>query len=298
MQIQETMRPAEFHFDTARYPLLATPKVDGIRAYRASGDLWTNSGRPVPNLNIRRALQTLLPDGIDMELFTRDFQSSMSLVMSFNNPIEGSGLEVFIFDYLDPDADTVGYADRILRLSSYWKQHLKSLKFIKPLWPVWIKSAKQVESFFQTCLAEGFEGICLRSPDGPYKFGRSTEDEQYLLKYKPFLDAEARIIAVEPLLVNNNPATESPTGKQERSSHQANKVPTPSLGSFTVRDLKSGISFSVGNGPGLTMLQRKILWEERFSLPGKIIKYRSMPFGVKEKPRQPQFLGFRDERDL
>jgi DNA ligase-1 len=39
----------------------------------------------------------------------------------------------------------------------------------------------------------GYEGICFRSPDSPYKHGRSTFKEGFLIKLKRFTTDEAVI---------------------------------------------------------------------------------------------------------
>jgi DNA ligase-1 len=68
------------------------------------------------------------------------------------------------------------------------------------------------------------------------------------------------------------------------------------LGSLLVRDLKSKVEFEIGTG--FTEQQRVELWLDRMNLRGKLVKYKSQPVGVKDKPRFPVFLGWRDRRDL
>ena len=62
------------------------------------------------------------------------------------------------------------------------------------------------------------------------------------------------------------------------------------------RDLESGVEFQVGSG--FDAAQRKDFWSRRETLRGKIIKYKSFKIGVKDKPRHPIFLGFRDKADM
>jgi DNA ligase-1 len=51
-------------------------------------------------------------------------------------------------------------------------------------------------------------------------------------------------------------------------------------------------------GTGFTSGQRRDLWVGRGKLKGKLVKYKFQPTGVKDKPRFPVFIGFRDARDL
>ena len=136
----------------------------------------------------------------------------------------------------------------------------------------------------------------LRHPDGPYKHGRSTAKEGWLLKVKRFEDSEARIIGFSELMHNANEAKRNELGHLERSSHKANKVGKQMLGALTVQDLKTKVEFDIGTG--FTEDQRRLLWATGDNLLGKVVKYKSQPTGVKEKPRFPVFLGFRDKVDM
>lgn len=63
-----------------------------------------------------------------------------------------------------------------------------------------------------------------------------------------------------------------------------------------VRDLYSGAEFSIGGG--LTAADRDRLWHQRDTLPGKVIRYKSVMIGVVDAPRFPVWLGFRNLNDM
>lgn len=313
------LAPTGWTPEKAIFPYLATPKIDGIRFYTQHGDVWTRSNKCVPNLWIRKELPSFLPDGIDGELFYKSYSQTVTEVMT-----EGSSPEVdiYIFDYVPTHQSlSTQYIDRMRSLKAWmdlmvlagWKRDpTESLPTfdaplsltttgtyrICPLYPTWVKNHEQLEAFYQKCLSSDLEGICLRSPQSPYRFGRCTLSENYLLKYKPVEDREARILGVEELMSNTNQPVLNETGRRSRSTTSSGLVPAGTFGAFHVRDTVTEIDFRVGGGPGLTGLLRNQLWSIRHDLPGRIIKYRSMPYGVKEKPRQPQFLGFRDPIDM
>jgi DNA ligase-1 len=48
-------------------------------------------------------------------------------------------------------------------------------------------------------------------------------------------------------------------------------------------------------GTGFDDATRCLLWAQRKTLPGKIVKYKSMQHGALDAPRHPVFLGFRAE---
>jgi DNA ligase-1 len=52
------------------------------------------------------------------------------------------------------------------------------------------KAAAQVEAFLQRVLDEGGEGVVVRNPEATW----TPKRHKGILKYKPFLDAEARIV--------------------------------------------------------------------------------------------------------
>jgi DNA ligase-1 len=70
------------------------------------------------------------------------------------------------------------------------------------------------------------------------------------------------------------------------------------LGALKVRDVTTGIEFNIGTG--YTAAQRAELWAMWLAgtLAGKIAKYKHFEVGVKEAPRFPVFLGFRNPLDM
>ena len=118
-----------------------------------------------------------------------------------------------------------------------------------------------------------------------------------MVKIKRHVDAEAIVIGAEELMHNANEPTTNALGYTERTSHLANQVGMGTLGSLRVQLLSDpDVEFSVGTG--MTAEDRTWMWNNREQMVGKIIKYKSFPVGVKDKPRHPVFLGFRDLEDL
>jgi DNA ligase-1 len=134
----------------------------------------------------------------------------------------------------------------------------------------------------------------VRDPRGPYKHGRSTPKEGWLLKVKRFVDAEAVVIGVVEQEHNVNEATRDALGRAKRSSAKAGKRKTGMLGALLVRDVKTGVEFAIGSG--FDEAARRELWLTH--VVGRLVKYKSQPSGAKVAPRFPVFLGFRDEGDL
>lgn len=277
------------------FPMLLSPKIDGIRALVRNGQLVGRSMKPIPNLHTQALFGRDELEGLDGELVVGNpwdsnlMQNTQSGVMSRGGK---PNVSFHVFDKWDVAEPFNQRFDRAYALAAAYR-YLE----------VYAVPHEYVPSFEHLLLREmfytqhGYEGVMLRKPSGVYKQNRSTLREGILLKVKRFEDAEATVIGYEPLYRNLNEAQEDERGFTKRSSHQANKEADELLGSLTVRCGTSGQVFSVGSG--FDDATRRSAWAERESLIGRIVKYKTFKVtGVKDKPRFPIFLGFRDPRDL
>lgn len=278
-----------------KYPVLVTPKLDGIRCLKIKGKAVSRNFKPIPNTYVRSWVEDFFPDGVDGELIVEGgtFQETTSAVMREDGARKIVIYHIFDYVYSTTDAS---YHARINKLRDLIAENPTLEEFCKLVIPIIVNNEKELLEFEAECLAEGFEGVMLRTPEGPYKCGRSTVREGYLLKLKRFSDDEATILGVEERMHNANEAKKDKFGRTERSSHKANMVPTNMLGAFRVQSKKFKNKFSIGTG--LTEAQRIDLWKNKDTLIGKLIKFKYQASGVKNVPRFPVFLGFRDERDL
>lgn len=274
------------------YPMLLSPKLDGIRCLIIDGVAVGRSLKPLPNKFVQKLFGRPELNGLDGELIVGSptakevFRATSSGVMS----VEGEpDVSFWVFD----DFMESGGFHRRLHTA---RRRIKKQRFCEPVPHVQILNEDQLNSWEEDYLAMGYEGVMLRHPDGPYKHGRSTAKEAWLLKVKRFEDGEARIIDFRALMHNANEAKRNELGYLERSSHKAGKVGKQTLGALIVKDLKTGVEFDIGTG--FTADQRQLLWSVGDNLIGRIVKYKSQPTGVKEKPRFPVFLGFRDPLDM
>lgn len=274
-----------------KFPVLASPKLDGIRCLKVNGKALTRKFKPVPNNYIREWLESNLPDNIDGEIMIKDstFNQIQSGVMSED------GQPLFEYHAFDLVSEAT-FSDRYSRLQNLWSNLSECHDNLVVVPHVLISSIEELDTFEAKCLAEGYEGVMVRSPSGPYKNGRSTEREGYLLKIKRFADSEAVVLGYEERLHNANEATIDELGHTKRSSHKANMIPDNALGAFLVRDLKTNVEFKVSTG--MDEATRVAIWADRDNYIGKLVKYKYQPAGQKDKPRFPVFLGFRDPRDM
>jgi len=279
---------------------IATPKFDGIRAIRGDSVL-SRSFKPIKNRYINSSL-LMLPKDSDGEIVCGNFQQTSSGVMR-----EGGtpNFTYYWFDYVT-DLD-MPYIERLEMMSDYSRGRNLILENIIPVnFGVHVNgvdmcklvSGSEIEEYEEECLDGGYEGICLRRPDSPYKCGRSTLKQSYLVKIKRFVDSEAIVLGFKEGVKNENAVEKDELGYAKRSTHLENIVPQNTLGAFLVRDIYSNVEFDLPAKKGLTDSDRKKMWGDKDNLLNKIVKYSFFPKGVKDKPRHPQFLGFRDKDDF
>jgi DNA ligase-1 len=282
-----------------KYPAWVTPKLDGIRCLRKGGKTLSRKFLPIPNSYIQEVLAGL-PDGLDGELMTKntdgsyqEFNKIQSAVMS------GDGAPSFdfcVFDYVSLSL-TETYKERMVKL-----QALRLPDTCKKVLPVVVANEAEMLAFETKCLLEGYEGIMLRTGDSPYKCGRSSLKQGWLLKLKRFQDSEAEIIGFEEQLHNDNEASVDELGHTKRSKSKENLIPAGTLGKFLVREIGEtpwkGKEFGVGSAKGMDMHMRKDIWDNRDKYLGKIITYKYQEVGMLTLPRLPIWKGFRSRDDV
>jgi DNA ligase-1 len=299
MTITKPMLAASLEtIDSIKFPVYVTPKLDGIRCLKIDGQIVSRTFKPIRNAELAAAVKDLLPDGSDGELIMGGtFQNTTSMVMSADKTIGNEKAYFYWFDYVLDD-NKIPYLERINDMKKFVEDHPDILTAspvkIVPLVPTEIKTIEELLKYETEVLEEKFEGVMLRSANGPYKFGRSTLKEGSLVKMKKFDDDEAVIIGFNELQKNTNEKTKDEFGYAKRSSHKNGKIEQDTLGSIDVN--WNGIHFSIGSG--FTAEQRKEFWNDRDNLVGKIVKFKYFATGMKEAPRFPIFLGFRSEDDM
>lgn len=227
-----------------KFPLLASPKLDGMRAIIINGVVMSRSLKPIPNAHVQALFGRSGYNGLDGELIVGDpcsptvFRDTTSAVMSRDGEPD---VAFYVFDDMtDPQLPFEQRYNQVLArvtegqisiVPHYWRNDLPGLERLESRW-----------------LAVGYEGVMLRDPNGPYKFGRSTLKEGYLLKLKRFHDSEAEIIGFAEQMHNGNEATRDALGNVERSACKAGLSGKGTLGALQVKDINTGVTFDIGTG--------------------------------------------------
>jgi len=300
----KTLRPmlathAPEDLESLRFPLIASPKLDGLRAIIKDGIVLSRTLKPIRNRHVQRLLGKPEFNGLDGELIVGSptdpncMQHTTSGVMSFDGEPD---VKYYIFDdWRGPKEAFVQRRNRLLNEVD-WKNSILVNHHHE-----YVMTVTGLEVLEESILSGGYEGLILRDPLGPYKFGRSTLREGFMLKLKRFAQDEAVVIGTEELMHNLNEAEMDERGYTKRSTAAANKIGSGKLGALVCRLLLDGqpteIIFKIGTG--LSDNDRIQLWRVREQLPGRISTFKHFKqTGVLNAPRHPVFHSFRAREDL
>jgi DNA ligase-1 len=272
------------------YPKLVSPKLDGIRCVILDGKAVSRNLKPIRNSYIQQRLKGL-PDGIDGELIVGPPVGELVFNRTTSGVMSELGKPDFMYHVFDKTTVASGFFHRLARL--YEHRH----DFITVVNHCHVNNEKELLELEKICLDAGYEGIMLRDPLGKYKHGRSTMNEQILLKLKRFRDGEAIITHFEEGVHNLNEATKDALGLTKRSTHQDNKVGSERIGTLYGTDLKTKELLCISPGR-MTQQDRALFFKYPGMILGKVIKYKTFDYGKVNASRFCTFQGFRDKDDL
>ena len=269
-----------------RFPTYASAKLDGVRGVVIDGRLHSRSLKPIPNTHTSALFSRPELSGYDGELIV----GSPTAKDAFRQTGSATGrvvgepdVKFYVFDNFTAPG---GFEQRLATL--------KALPGVVVLEQRLVTNEAELLEFEAQMLDAGYEGLILRAPNAPYKFGRSTAIEQGMLKVKRFTDSEAEVLEVIEELENTNVKVTNELGRGQRSSHLAGMKPKGRAGALRVRDLVSRIEFRVGVKDDADAAW---FWQHRDAVGGKVVKYKSFMIGVKDAPRFPILLGGRESWD-
>jgi DNA ligase-1 len=288
------------------FPMLASPKIDGVRGLNLGPGLTGRSLKPHANRFTTSFFSCDHTKYLDGEL-TASADPTLSelcrLTTSKLNTVEGTpAIYWWIFDCIMPG-------------TPYWqrldesRRHVYSLQNntdedIRALGDrMRVVEAHPVHSLRDLYKAEahyldlGYEGLILRDPDGLYKYGRSTARGGQLLRIKRFVEEEAVVTGIEEGRQNGNEAVVNALGKTERSTHQENMVPNGQVGTILARVVKTGQDIRISPGC-MDHAERVHFFHHPEEILGRTVKFKHFDKGVKDVPRFPTFQSFRADSDL
>jgi len=289
------------------FPKLASIKLDGIRALVKSSTMFSSKMHILKNTNLQKFVDFLngYPEWIfDGELYSHgDAFSSHQSVLSYSNPLP-ENMCFYIFDMVSVEAwnNGEGYDAFEARYKNLLLLKPRAPEFIKVVEQVLVNDVNDVKKMFDKAVKAGYEGLMLRDPQSPYKHGRSTKRQNYLLKLKKWIDYDAKIISVEELkgIKDGIPRDRTPTGRLKPVYKKAHLEGKGTFGHFVVEldpeQFEPGTTMIIGSWKGLTRELRDEIWGDPDKYIGEWIRFKGQHCGVKDRPRIPKEVEFRDPK--
>lgn len=273
-------------------------KLDGVRvlAVVSGGScvLYSRNGKEFANfpqiadaiLDQRKAFQHGRGTGghfvLDGEIVGESFQKLMKQAQRKSNA-ETTGMVYHIFDIIPLDSFKEGHWNaqqykRIEWLESARSQLMETdcLRIMNGL-DVDLDTAEGhdiMNRYAQDCVAEGFEGIMIKSLDAPYECKRSD----FWMKYKPVHDYDLTVIAVE-----------EGTGKN-----------TGRMGALVCEGQDQDKFIRVNVGSGFSDVERQDYWDNREKVIGQTVVILCDAITQNQDGgyslRFPRFKTFRDDK--
>lgn len=309
---------------------LVSPKYDGWRCviHPTLGPV-SNTLKPIANEYTRNWLKMNCPSWLDGELcvIPINHPNQMQMAQSaFSSQGGTPDFRYMVFDNFEAgqmcgfgirveDAKTVTEVTKARHLASSpdhpWRIELAPQHRVE--------SVEELLALEEKYLAEGYEGVMIRSLDGKYKYGRSTLKQRGMIKMKRYIDAEAIVLDWEPLYLNENDPQIDALGLQKRGYSKTGKIPDNSrVGSLKCRVLTgrfTGTEFSIGSGfddSARRAMREAIRLVDEGTLPtgdqaqltrrsdprGKIMTFKYQDHGSKDTVRQPIFKSWRNPDDI
>ena len=279
-------------FEMLPYPLMVSPKYDGIRAVIKKNKAMSRKMKVHRSYQVQELFTDI--NDLDGELIHEDvtnplvYNMSYRLVSSFNNP---GPVKYYVFDYCNEDWFNKPFYERLEKATSL-------IKFEPDMHAVPHKLVKNYDELIEEenrRLQEGYEGVMMRVPDAPYVTKRATMLDQIIYKLKRFEDGEALVIGFEEGTTNKNALTYDERGYAHRSGARDGLEGANTLG--TILAFFEGQDIRVAPG-AFSHSERDEIWRNRDAYIGKALKIRFMRYGVLNLPRFPRAIGWRDSLDF
>ena len=283
------------YFVKLRYPLLVSPKFDGIRCIIKNLTAMSRTFKPIPSQQVQEEF-TLFEhfDGELIEGRPTDFgvyNRTQSYVMSEEKP---GDLSFHVFDFTHPAWLNESFIERLNHADNLIEEFGENSQ-IEIVQHILVDNYDELLNCEENYLNAGFEGVIMRDPYGKYKNGRGTFKEGLIYKLKRFKDAEGEIVDFKEGEINNNIQERDELGYSKRATFKAGMISANTLGNFVVNYEGQFIDVAPG---AFNHQERKLIWDYQSAYIGKVLKFRYFAHGVKDKPRFPRAIGWRDKIDI
>jgi ATP-dependent DNA ligase len=265
---------------------IKSPTYKNVILYSRQLKDWPHSP---PNDLVRKSLLQMLIDAydnermesiyLDGELYRHDLP-----LQEINSIVRGKGdagenIEYHVYDHFYPHYEKEGFAERNRTLKTLFDSFTKE-QYIKLVKTTEIHSEKECDEIYKDALAKKYEGIMIRTANGPYEKSMVKKSEQlrskHLIKRKETYDEEFEVVGY----------TEGKSGKEKGMIVWRCKAKN-----------KNGDTFNVV--PNLSHKERYEIFKEcekKFAekYEGRLLKVEFRGLSNKNIPLQAKAIEFRD----
>ena len=302
--------------DLVQFPCLIQPKIDGVRALNLNGTLTGRSLDAHKGTGITEYFSKPEFLGLDGEMTLGDVPNSPDRLCSlttgamsrFKGVKEMPDVFWWCFDLLTQETLHLSYVNRYYIMKRIVDNLADPRVKIVPCSVC--DNLADLKTAINDYAEQGYEGTIIRNPRAMYKEGRATKKNQELWRVKPWADAEILVTGITEGEENQNEAKTNTLGRTERSSAQSGMVPNGRVGSIQGKMLadfydsvtgtllfRKGLPITVSKGE-MTHEESAKYFNNPDTIVGHIVKFKHMPFGVKDLPRFPTYISHRAKEDM
>lgn len=161
-------------------------KLDGVRGRWDGKTLWSRGGLAINPPNWFIANWPKVPMDGELWIGRGRFDEISSIVRTMNP--DNDAWRTVKFMVFDLPADAGTFEARVMHMRTLLAE--ADVSWLQPINQFELKDTAELDSRLAEIISAGGEGLMLHHRNAIYRVGRSND----LLKYKPFDDAEARVI--------------------------------------------------------------------------------------------------------
>jgi len=183
------------------FPIIAQPKLDGIRCIANKSGLWTRANKPItscPHIwNEIKGIFDEHPEYVfDGELYNHEIKDDFNKITSLVRKQKSTEYDILeseklvqyhVYDMYDTSESDLVFSSRFFRLG----MTLSDMNAIKVVETISVQSQESLDNLYGQWMEDGYEGQMVRY-DMPYENKRS----KYLLKRKEFITDEFKVVSM------------------------------------------------------------------------------------------------------
>jgi DNA ligase-1 len=311
------MLACDWYEEKLKFPCIVQPKLDGVHSLNRHGKCIGRSLKAHENRYITEKFSKPEYHGFCGEKINADLGATHPDLCRITSGDlrrhEGEpNITWYLFDYVTEETKNFGYVQRMQMLRDFILNNCtdvdwSNFEFVES---VTVNSMHELLAIENEYLEQGYEGIIIRDPNAPYKYGRCGKTFMGCWRVKRFIEEEILVDKINEGMHNANEAKTNELGRTERSTHQENMQPNGLLGNMegtTLKDIYDPQSqkLLIPKGERVTVSpgemdhsKRKFYFDNPSEIVGHVIKFKMFPKGIKDKPRFPTYVSHRNSNDM